>query len=118
MSDPKCPFCGEPRTRQCTTYDVFRCGTEGPDINGEYDTGRICDMHTYQRLLNANAEEIASLTARLAAAEAAMKAAASLPGRLWLTGQLALAEFLSGEGGENLDYTLEQYEAAKGGRDE
>lgn len=57
-------------------------------------------------------------TARLAAAEAAMKAAASLPGRLWLTGQLALAEFLSGEGGENLDYALEQYKAAKGGRDD
>lgn len=59
-----------------------------------------------------------SLTARLAAAEAAMKAVASLPGRLWLTGQLALAEFLSGEGGEHLDYALEQCEAANGGRDE
>ena len=39
-----------------------------------------------------------------------MKAAASLPGEMWLTGQLALAECLSGEGGEHLKYALEQYE--------
>ena len=44
--------------------------------------------------------KVRDITARLAAAEAAMKAAASLPGRLWLTGQLALAEILSGDGGE------------------
>ena len=34
-----------------------------------------------------------------------MKAVASMPGRQWLIGQLALAEAL-GEGGEHLDYVL------------
>ena len=64
-----CPFCGEPVTRErylgrhqqfCCKY---RCGTEGPDINGEYDTGRICDMHTYQRLLKERDDEIELLKA-------------------------------------------------------
>ena len=62
-----CPFCGEPVTRErylgrhqqfCCKY---RCGTEGPDINGEYETGRVCDMHTYQRLLKTKDDEIKRL---------------------------------------------------------
>jgi hypothetical protein len=71
MSDDKCPFCGEPRVRQCATYDVFRCGTEGPDINGEYSTGRVCDMHMYQRLLKEQDADLTALRARLAEVEGA-----------------------------------------------
>lgn len=56
--------------------------------------------------------------AKLAAAEEAMKAVASLPGENWLTGQLALAEFLDGKGGKHLQYALVMYEVANGGRDE
>jgi len=45
----------------------------------------------------------------------AMEAAASLAGRDWLIGQLALAESLQNVMGENLSYTLDQYERAKEG---
>jgi len=41
-----------------------------------------------------------------------MAAVASMPGRDWVTGQLALAEAL-GTGGEHLDFVLRQAEAAK-----
>jgi len=51
-------------------------------------------------------------TARL---RRAMEAAASLAGRDWLIGQLALAESLQNVMGENLSYTLDQYERAKEG---
>jgi hypothetical protein len=74
-----------------------------------------------QELLKMNRESrswLLEVVGKLAAAEAAMKAAASLPGEMWLTGQLALAECLDGKGGPHLKYALEQYEAAKGGLDE
>ena len=60
MSDVKCLFCGEPRVRECSTYDVFRCGTEGPDINGEYYTGHVCEIATYLRLLKEKDERLAA----------------------------------------------------------
>lgn len=63
MSEENCPFCGEPRIRQCHTYNIFRCGTQGPDINGEYDTGRACDLHTHHRLLAKRDAEIERLRA-------------------------------------------------------
>ena len=44
---------------------------------------------------------------------AAMEAAGSLPGKDWLIGQLALAEYLDGKGGPHLKYAIEQYEECK-----
>jgi len=66
MSDKKCPFCGEPRTRSSIPGDKFACGTLGPDINGEYSTGHVCDIHTFTKVIR-------ELEARLAAAEAAAR---------------------------------------------
>jgi len=75
-----------------------------------------------EQLSLSHAEVVNSQNKRLAAAEAenerlrrAMEAAASLAGRDWLIGQLALAESLQNVMGENLSYTLDQYERAKEG---
>lgn len=61
MNDDKCPFCSEPRIRSSLQGNLFRCGTLGPDINGEYWTGHTCDIHTYTRLLAAKDAEIQRL---------------------------------------------------------
>jgi len=58
-----CPFCGEPAVRTMVGGIVaYRCGTEGPyvsdDGHAEYQTGRVCDMHTYQRMLAKQQSEI------------------------------------------------------------
>ena len=49
MSESYCPFCGEPAVRTSVAGTRFRCGTEGPDINGEYSTGHTCDITTFCR---------------------------------------------------------------------
>lgn len=69
ITDAKtCPFCGEPAVRTMVgDIHVFRCGTEGPDNDGNYDTGRVCDMHMYHRLLAAKDREIKQLRADTAA---------------------------------------------------
>jgi len=61
------------------------------------------------------ATEFEQLQQRLAEAEEVMKAAASLPGEMWFTGQLALAEWLEFKAGPHLKYARERYEAAKAG---
>jgi len=71
----KCPFCGEPAVRTMAGGMIaFRCGTDGPyvDSNGEatYSTGRVCDMHTYHRLLREKDAEIERLTRELAVVNA------------------------------------------------
>ena len=65
MSDRKCPFCGEPRLRNSGGEDLFTCGTRGPDINGEYDTGHTCDIHTWSRVLAEKEAEIERLQREL-----------------------------------------------------
>jgi outer membrane murein-binding lipoprotein Lpp len=49
--------------------------------------------------------KVRTLTAEVERLRKAMAAVASMPGREWLAGQLALGEALQG-GGENLDYVL------------
>ena len=61
MNNGKCPFCGEPRLRNSGGEDLFTCGTRGPDINGDYDTGHTCDIHTWSRVLAENDAEIERL---------------------------------------------------------
>ena len=51
MSD-KCPFCGEPAVRITARYTIFRCGTKGPDAEGNYETGYACDITTFGRLVD------------------------------------------------------------------
>ena len=62
MSDKGCPFCGEPATYASHTAVHFRCGTSGPDINGEYDVGHTCDITFWTRLLRDKDAEIRRLT--------------------------------------------------------
>lgn len=40
-----CPFCGE---RIAYEHNKFRCGTIGPDQNGEYETGLVCNKTAFQ----------------------------------------------------------------------
>jgi len=56
-----CPFCGAPVTYHGHTMDHFRCGTHGPDIDGEYDVSHACDITTWTRLLREKDEEIERL---------------------------------------------------------
>ena len=63
MSDTNCPFCNEPRIRQSHLSDRYRCGTIGPDCNGEYETGRICDETCHLRLIQQQQAEIERLRA-------------------------------------------------------
>lgn len=57
-----CPFCGARKVfGDSDGSSKFNCGTTGPDVNGEYDTGHCCDIHTYNRLLARKDEEIALL---------------------------------------------------------
>ena len=59
--DDKCPFCGEPIVHENGYYSRWRCGTQGPDINGEYDVGHTCDIRTWTRLLIEKDAEIERL---------------------------------------------------------
>ena len=59
----KCPFCGEPATRSHQTGTSYRCGTHGPNDDGKYATGHVCDIATYNRLLGKKDTEIERLTA-------------------------------------------------------
>lgn len=59
----KCPFCSEPSLRTTVRGTLFRCGTYGPDGDGQYSTGHTCDIHTWTRLLAARDAEIERLTA-------------------------------------------------------
>ena len=66
MNKKLCPFCGEPATRYGSrNVTVYRCGTSGPHISEdgeeEYETGRVCDMMMYHRLLKKKDEEIKKL---------------------------------------------------------
>lgn len=70
MSENNCPFCGEPSIRHYVSGTTYRCGTHGPDINGEYATGHTCDIATYKRLLDARDAEIERLREELAACKA------------------------------------------------
>lgn len=63
MSDDKCPFCAEPIVRDNGFYRRYRCGTQGPDINGEYHVGHTCDITTWTRLLAEKDSEIERLHA-------------------------------------------------------
>lgn len=63
MTDDKCPFCGEPRCYESMAGIRFACGTLGPDINGEYSTGHVCDIHTWSRVLREKDAEIERLRA-------------------------------------------------------
>ena len=92
----------------------LRIGTVGQHTNG----GCRCLRDVPTELRGKIMRKFAHERQRLAAAEAAMKAVASLPGKDWLIGQLALAELLDGKGGKHLQYALVMYRAAKGGRDE
>ena len=65
MSFEKCPFCDEPQVRSTWTGCTFRCGTHGPDVNGEYATGHTCDVTCWSRLLKAKDAEITRLTEEL-----------------------------------------------------
>lgn len=58
MDNQKCPFCNEPCVRQSQQGNTFRCGTRGPDDNGEYATGHTCDITTYSRLIAAYDESM------------------------------------------------------------
>ena len=60
-----CPFCNEPAIRQTIQGVAFRCGTLGPDINGEYSTGHVCDIATYNRLLAEKEKEVERLLEKL-----------------------------------------------------
>jgi len=61
MIDAKCPFCGEPSYRIRHVEKYFRCGTVGPDENGEYSPGHACDKKTWTRLLREKEAEIERL---------------------------------------------------------
>jgi hypothetical protein len=63
VSDDKCPFCGEPASRSfgASIQRRFRCGTQGPDINGEYDIGHTCDITVWTRLFKEKEKRIAEL---------------------------------------------------------
>lgn len=66
MSDqPCCPFCGEPAEYASVTYLRFRCGTHGPDIDGDYDVGHTCYLITFTRLLRDKDAEIERRTKQL-----------------------------------------------------
>lgn len=69
MSD-KCPFCGEPGNYMGASIQKrFRCGTQGPDINGDYDVGHTCDIRIWTRLLKEKDAEIKRLQLSLNAWE-------------------------------------------------
>lgn len=61
MNENQCPFCGEPRIREATGWNTFRCGTLGPDINGEYSIGHTCNITIWTRLLEEKDAEIERL---------------------------------------------------------
>jgi len=64
---PRCPFCDEPAVKTMAgNITVFRCGTEGPHEDDQYQTGRICDMTTYLRVIEKQRQEIERLQAELA----------------------------------------------------
>jgi hypothetical protein len=69
MTMKKCPFCGEIEQFRNAHgngyYSRYRCGTQGPDINGEYDVGHTCDITTWTRLLAEKDAEIARLSEQL-----------------------------------------------------
>jgi hypothetical protein len=52
---------------------VFRCGTEGPDINGEYSTGHPCDITCWSKVLREKDAEIERLRAQLAVAHGLLR---------------------------------------------
>lgn len=45
MTRSKCPFCGAAAVKPWwgKTEKCYRCGTTGPDENGEYRTGVVCE---------------------------------------------------------------------------
>ena len=57
----KCPFCCEPKVSEYGIGARFRCGTRGPDINGEYDVGHTCDITIWTRILAEKDAEIERL---------------------------------------------------------
>lgn len=61
----KCPFCNESAVRETVQGYVFRCGTIGPNIDDEYSTGHVCDITTYNRLLQEKDAEIERLKDKL-----------------------------------------------------
>jgi len=61
---PRCPFCDEPAVNTMAgNISVFRCGTEGPYEDGQYQTGRLCDMTTHLRVIEKQRQEIEQLRA-------------------------------------------------------
>ena len=73
--EKECPFCSEPIVRTYVTSYRYRCGTMGPDINGDFQTGHTCDITTYNRLLAKKDAIATELEAKLQTAKGLLETA-------------------------------------------
>lgn len=67
MADNKCPFCGARRVRYLIQGNQWSCGTSGPDIDGEYKTGIVCDRDCFCNALVKSDDKVKQLESQLAA---------------------------------------------------
>jgi hypothetical protein len=69
-------------------------------------------MNTNEKIENLE-KEVWYCRAEISRLKSVMEAVASLPGKDWLIGQLALGEALDGKTGKHLDVVTENYEVFK-----
>lgn len=104
------PYISGPRTYGDPRFDTW-CRRKEVEALEQLLNNAEFKIETLQRRLKAVDEAGAKAQRFETQARTVMEAAASMAGKHWLLCQVALAEFLDGKGGDNLNWLLSEYEA-------